>query len=315
MPRFSGWNTFMKLPSVGDESLGNRIGVFGVPYDGGTTYRSGARFGPQAIRNASATLYPYHRHHRLHLLEVADVVDGGDLPVVPTDIGTTLNLLQSQVVGLVGRGGRALFLGGDHSVTLGLLRGIRELWGTVACVHFDAHSDLWDTFWGGRYNHATTFRRAVEEGLVNPRRFVQVGIRGSLETREEAEFAKEFGITEIDAERWLEMGPERTAELIRDRVGDGPVYLSFDVDVVDPAFAPGTGTPEIGGPSSAFVLRTLRHLQGLCVVAIDVVEVCPPYDHAETTAQLAAVAAWEGLFLLAQSVRTEGRSPSERELG
>ncbi|CAB3393264.1 Guanidinopropionase [Kyrpidia spormannii] len=305
IPRFCSWNTFMKLPAGSPRRLGDCIGVFGVPFDGGTSYRAGARFGPQAVREASATLYPYHRHHHIHLLESAAVVDGGDLSVIPTDIEQTLRSIHGQVVKRVGPSGRSLFLGGDHSVTLGLLRGICELRGPLALVHFDAHSDLWDSFWGGRYNHATTFRRAVEEGLIDPNRSIQVGIRGSLEARQEAEFAKEFGIAEINAQQWLQTGPEKTAEAVRRRVGTGPVYLSFDIDVVDPAYAPGTGTPEVGGPSSAVAIETLRGLAGLNVAAMDVVEVSPPYDHADITALLAATVAWEGLFLLVQA-----RSPA-----
>lgn len=295
MPRFSGRPSFMKLPWWGTDMDGS-VAVIGVPFDGGTTFQSGARMGPWAIRQASWGLYPYSRAHRISLAD-ARLADAGDLRVVPMSVPDTLMLVEHQLRVFPG-GTRFLALGGDHSITLGLLRDVARRWGPVGLIHFDAHSDLWDELWGQRYNHATVFRRAWEEGLILPERTIQVGIRGSLDHPDEDGEADRLGILQVSTDTWLSQGTRATIDQIRNRVGRGPVYLSVDLDVVDPAYVPGTGTPEAGGPSSHMLLSVLRGLAGLSFVGADVVELAPPLDPTIVSGLVAATVAQEALFLL-----------------
>lgn len=294
MPRFAGQGTFMKLPPY-DPAEPSDLVVLGVPFDGGTTFMPGTRFGPQAIRQASSTLYPFHSGYHAHLTERISVSDGGDIFVDPINVSRTLDLV-GEALSIVPRTSKILLLGGDHTITLASLRALKSRYGRLSLVHLDAHADLWDELWGERYNHATVFRRAWEEGLFDPDTSIQVGCRGGFDYAHESETAKELSLVQIGTDEWFRRGSKEVAELISKTVGNNPVYLSFDIDVVDPAFAPGTGTPEIGGPSSWMIIDLLRHLR-LNLIGADVVEVLPFLDHSNITALLGATVAYEILFL------------------
>lgn len=293
MPRFAGEDTFMKLPRY---QLHQTVSVLiiGAPFDGGTTFRPGARMGPRAIRNASAGLYPYHRQRGLYLTEKHAVADAGDLFVVPWSVEKSLQSME-EALGALPYSTRILLLGGDHSVSLAPLRALGKKLGPIALIHLDSHTDLWDEFWGSRYNHATVFRRALEEGWVDPTHSIQIGLRGSLDEASEDQFGVELGIDQITTDQWMEMGGPWVVERMLARVSDKPVYVSCDIDVVDPAYAPGTGTPEAGGPTSYMVLSLLRALR--CrVVGADVVELAPDLDVTGNSALFAATVAHDLLF-------------------
>jgi guanidinopropionase len=303
MPRFAGIATFMKLPPYRPDQPA-AVAVAGVPFDGGTTLRAGARHGPQAIRQASAGLYPYHRGHDLFLTESHAVVDAGDLFVVPMSVERTLAAVCAELDAFP-KTTRMLLLGGDHSISLAGLRRAAARFGPLALVHLDAHTDLWDEFWGERYNHGTVMRRAVEEGLITAATSIQVGIRGSLDAREEDRFGEDLGIAHVTADEWWARGTAWVAERVAERIGTGPAYVSVDIDVVDPAFAPGTGTPEAGGPTSHMVLSLLRALSG-ALAGADVVEVSPPWDAGGLAALFGATVAHELLFLLVRRPLGDG---------
>ena len=296
MPRFAGRGTFMKLPFY-DPGHPSDIVILGVPFDGGTTFMPGTRAGPQAIRQASSTLYPFHSGYRFHLTERLSTSDGGDVFVDPINVGRTLDLI-GEALARVPRQSKVVLLGGDHTITLASLRALKKRYGELSLVHLDAHPDLWDELWGEKYNHATVFRRAFEERLFNPATSIQVGCRGGFDHAHEDEIARELALTQIRTEEWFLRRSTEVAGLISRTTRGNPVYLSFDVDVVDPAFAPGTGTPEVGGPSSQMVLELLRHLK-VNLVGADVVEVSPVLDHSNITALLGATVVYEILFLFA----------------
>lgn len=295
-PRFVGLPTFMRLPYA-ESASGSRVAVLGVPFDGGTTFRPGARFGPAALREASATLYAHHPGHRRDIFEHSAAVDVGDVAVAPANALQAVERTAQAVGAIADAGAFALVLGGDHSVTLGELRALREHHGPMALVQFDAHTDLWEGLWGERHSHATFHRRAIEEGLVDPAHSLIVGLRGSVDCARDARLHETFGVRAITSYDFLTAGADSTARAIRRRVGARACFISFDIDVVDPAFAPGTGTPEAGGPPSWQLLQTLRRLTGLRPVGADVVEVCPAYDTAGITALLGATVAYELLAL------------------
>lgn len=297
-PRFVGLPTFMRLPHA-ETAAGFRAAVLGVPYDGGTTFRPGARFGPAALREASATLYAYHPGHRRDVFQHLPAVDVGDVRVAPGNALQTIERTAQAVRAVAEDGAFALVLGGDHSVTLGELRALRERHGPLALVQFDAHTDLWDALWGERHSHATFHRRAIEEGLVDPAHSLIVGLRGSVDRAEDARLHEALGVHAITSRDFLLAGADSTARAIRRRVGPLPCFISFDIDVVDPAFAPGTGTPEVGGPPSWHLLEAIRGLAGIRPVGADVVEVCPAYDTGGITALLGATVAFELLALRA----------------
>jgi agmatinase len=309
-PRFTGLRTFMQLPAASDPA-GYGVAILGAPFDTGTTYRAGARFGPAALREASSLLYGYHPRHRLDLFRVLPGADLGDVAVVPGEVGESLSRIEAGVSRVLAAGAVPILLGGDHTVALAELRAHRSHWGQpVALIHLDSHSDLWDQFWGVRYNHGTPFRRAWEEGLFDPAASAQVGLRGSVTHLEDMTQGRDLGLMVVTCEEWFDAGIVATARRVAERVGDRPVVLSLDVDVVDPAFAPGTGTPEVGGPTSREVMAFLRALAGIRLVGADVVEVCPPYDHGEVTSLLGATLAWEeiGLAAVARSRVGAGRA-------
>ncbi len=303
VPRFAGAPTFARLPRL-DEVERWDVAVLGIPFDAGVTYRPGARFGPQAVRQGSRLLRPYHPPLDAEPFETQQVVDAGDLPVNPFSIETAVGEIEAGAAPFLAGGGRLVSIGGDHTIALPLLRAVTRQHGPVAVVHFDAHLDTWDTYFGAAITHGTPFRRASEEGLLAPHRSVHVGIRGPLFTPQDLSEDRNLGFQVIQTMDVAERGVAEVARDIRERVGETPLYISVDIDVIDPGLAPGTGTPEAGGLLSREVLSVLRGLAGLRIVAADVVEVAPPYDHAEVTAIAAAHVVYE---LLALFTKTEGR--------
>jgi agmatinase len=274
--------------------------VYGIPFDTATSYRTGARFGPEAIRSASALLRPYNPALDINVVESLSIVDYGDVPVSPGDTERTYGQVEEALATLVEAGVFPLALGGDHSVTLAELRVLARRHGPLALVQFDAHGDTWDEYFGQRFFHGTTFKRALEEGLIDPTASVQAGLRGSLYGADDLESARAAGFAVLPCEQLRTLGPGGCASLIAGRVGRRPVFLSFDIDVLDPAFAPGTGTPEVGGLSTAEALAFLRALRGIDLAGADVVEVSPSYDGpGQQTALAAANVAYELLSLRA----------------
>ena len=303
IPRFAGIRTFMREPHTRDLA-GVDAAVYGIPFDTATTYRPGTRFGPEAIRSASALLRPYNPALEVNVVETLSIVDYGDLPVSPGDTERTYGQIEEGLTPLVEAGVFPLALGGDHSITLAELRVLAREHGPLALVQLDAHGDTWDEYFGQRYFHGTTFKRAVEEKLIDPAASVQAGLRGSLFEDEDIESAREMGFAVIPCDQLRTLGPGGYASLVATRAAKRPVFVSFDVDVLDPAFAPGTGTTEVGGLSTAEALAFLRALRGIDVVGADVVEVSPPYDApGQQTALAGANVAYELLSLRALNQR------------
>ena len=304
-PRFAGIRTFMRLPHVTDLAGVDAVAV-GIPFDTATSFRPGARFGPEAIRSASVLLRPYHPALGIDVLEASSVVDYGDLPVAPGDTDGTYRRIEDGLAPLVDAGVFPLVLGGDHSITLPELRALARRHGPMALVHLDSHTDTWDEYFGQRHFHGTTFKRAAEEGLIEAGASVQAGMRGSVFGASDLDDARELGFTVVPSEELRALGPEGYARRVRERVGERPVFLSFDIDFLDPAFAPGTGTPEVAGFSTAEALALLRALAGIRLVGCDVVEVAPPYDSpGQPTALAAANVALDLLALHAISLRAK----------
>ncbi|CAN5803042.1 agmatinase [soil metagenome] len=298
-PRYTGIRTFARCPHVTDLD-GVDTAVVGIPFDTATSYRPGARFGPEAIRSASILLRPYHPPHDLQVFGRQSVVDYGDLAITPGNAARTLEQIDAGLRPLVSAGVTPLVLGGDHSIVLGELRAHAARHGPLALVLLDAHADTWDEYYGERYFHGSPFRRAVEEGLLLPERSLLAGMRGPLYGPEDLDDAREMGFRILPGDELRATSAADYAALVRERVGEAPTYLSFDIDVIDPGFAPGTGTPEVAGLSPHEALGFLRALRGMAFVGFDVVEVSPPYDSAgQTTALLAANVAWELLALKA----------------
>jgi agmatinase len=298
VPRFAGPATFARLPRL-DEVPRADVAVVGVPFDSGVSYRPGARFGPGHIRAASKLLRPYHPGLDVEPFATQQVVDAGDVAVNPFDIGEALAAIQQASDDLRAGGTRLVTLGGDHTVALPLLRSLHRDHGPIAVLHFDAHLDTWDTYFGAPYTHGTPFRRAREEGLLDPAHCLHVGIRGPLYSREDLSSDEVLGFQVIGADDFQTDGLAAVVERIRARIDGAPVYVSVDIDVLDPAHAPGTGTPEAGGLTSRELLACLRSLVGVDLVGADVVEVAPAYDHAEITGIAAAHVAYELISVLA----------------
>jgi agmatinase len=297
-PRFSGPRTFMRLPHVTDLDDVD-VAVIGVPADGAQVFRSGARFGPEAIRSASVMLRNYNPILDVDVCERLSIVDYGDVPTVPGSTADSLPRSSAGIEAVARAGVVTMCLGGDHTVLLAELRALAAVHGPLALVQLDAHHDLWDEYFGQKLFHGSVVRRAADEGLVEPSRSIQAGLRGSLGAKEEARFPEELGFEALPYEELAALGPAGFSKRVRARVGDSACFLSFDVDFVDPAFAPGTGTPEVGGPSSREALAYVRSLAGLDFRGFDCVEVSPPYDPAGVTAFLAANTCFEMLSLLA----------------
>ena len=303
-PRYTGVRTFARCPYV-TEPDGVDVAVVGVPFDTATSRRPGARYGPEAIRSASIGLRPYHPPLDVEVFGNLSVVDWGDLDVVPGNAERTAERIAAGLEPLARAGIVPIVLGGDHSVVLGELRAHAAAHGPVALVLLDAHADTWDDYYGERYFHGTPFRRAVEEGLLLPERSLLAGMRGPLYSRSDLSEARSLGFEVVPDGDLRAMEPAEYGRRVRNRVGDAPVYLSFDIDVLDPAFAPGTGTPEVAGLDAREALALVRALAGMPFVGFDVVEVSPPYDGpGETTALLAASIAYEFLALTAIAKRS-----------
>ena len=297
-PRFTGPATFARLPCV--RTLEDvDVAIVGVPFDTGVTYRVGGRFGPNAVRAASVMLRPFNPNLGISPFEVLSCVDYGDVAIVPGYTERSYAAIEAAVAPIVEAAVVPLLVGGDHACTLPHLRATRSR-GPVAVIDFDSHTDAWDSYFGEKYNHGTWMRRAIEEGLVDVGRSIEVGLRGSLYGAEDwTGLRSELGLEYLTTEQVLTMGPAAVAGAIRERVGDRPAFISFDIDVVDPAFAPGTGTPEPGGLSAHDALSIVRGLTGIDFVGFDVVEVIPAYDPAAVTATLAANLAYEMVSLVA----------------
>ncbi|RVU23737.1 agmatinase [Streptomyces antnestii] len=309
VPRFAGLGTFARIPSI--EAVPDYdVAVLGVPFDGGTSYRPGARFGPMGIRQASRHLRPrFHVELDTAPLETVQVVDAGDVPCTPYSIDDAMGQIEGFAREVVGRRDRRIVtLGGDHTVALPMLRAARDKHGPIALIHFDAHLDTWDTYFKAPVTHGTVFRRAFEEGLLAEDKSIHVGIRGPIYDRLDLTDDASFGFRVIRAGDLDVLGIDGAVDVVRRRVGDAPVYLSIDIDVLDPAFAPGTGTPEMGGFTSRELLHLLRRLDGLNLIGGDVVETAPAYDHAEITCVAAATVAFDLITLMSKTdVRTPDR--------
>jgi guanidinobutyrase / D-arginase len=305
-PRFAGPVTYARLPRL-DEVGRAGVGVVGIPFDSGTTYRPGARFGPAAVREGSRLLRPYHPGLGVEPFAVQQVADAGDIACTPFDIAKALREIEEGALQLLRSCDHIVAIGGDHTIALPLLRAVKERFGPVAVIHFDAHLDTWEGHFGTRYNHGTPFRRASEEGLLRLDRCIHVGTRGSIFAAKDLADDTVLGFQVVDGEEIETIGVAGVLEKIVRRVGDAPAYISIDIDVLDPAHAPGTGTPEAGGMSSRELLLILRRLVDIDTVGADVVEVAPAYDHAEITAIAAANVAYELISLFgAKSSRNTG---------
>ncbi len=295
-PRFSGLSTFMRLPHIVDAKRLD-VALIGVPFDGGTSYRPGARFGPRHIRAQSAMIRPYNPVRDLLPFELVRVADFGDLPVNPLSMNDTFKRITRGLGPILEAGTVPLCVGGDHSILLPILRAMHAKHGPVGLIQFDAHSDTWDQYWGMKYSHGTPIRRAIEEGLLAERHILQIGLRGQLYDSHDLDFAREHKIAMITAEEFHERGLALVRKKLKAFINH-KVYFSLDIDVVDPAFAPGTGTPQVGGFSSVQILDLVRSLAGLDFVGCDIVEVSPQYDSAEITSLLAANLLFEQLCLI-----------------
>jgi agmatinase len=278
--------------------------VIGIPFDTATSFRSGARFGPEAIRSASALLRPYHPALDVDVFGTLSLVDGGDIEITPGNALRTTEQIDAALRPVLSAGIVPLVLGGDHSIVLGELRAQAAVHGPVALVLLDAHADTWDQYYGERYFHGTPFRRALEEGLLDPARSTLAGMRGPLYEAADLQVPREMGFELITGDELVSMSAHEYGERVRARLGSGPVYLSFDIDVLDPASAPGTGTPEVAGLQPREALAFLRALAGISFTGFDVVEVAPPYDSpGQVTALNSAAVAYDLLALLAVSRR------------
>jgi agmatinase len=303
VPRYAGLTTFARLPRLEDVDDYD-VAVVGIPWDAGVTYRPGARFGPSAIRQASRLLRPYNPALDAQPFHDAQVVDAGDVAANPFDITRAIDETREGLAALITPAGRpVLSLGGDHTMALPALQAMHSVHGPLALVHFDAHLDTWNTYFDAPYTHGTPFRRASEQGLVVKGSSAHVGIRGSLYDRQDLLDDEELGFTIVHCRDIDRIGVDGIVERVVERVGDHPVYVSIDIDVLDPAFAPATGTPEAGGMTSRELLGVLRAMRELRLVGADIVEVSPAYDHAEVTAVAAANIAYELVTIMSEQVR------------
>jgi agmatinase len=297
IPRFAGVRTFMRLPHVTDLA-GVDVAAVGIPFDTATSFRTGARFGPEAIRSASSLLRPYHPAFRIDVVSALSMIDYGDLPVAPGDTLETYRRVEESLAPVAEAGVLPLVMGGDHSITLAELRVLARAHGPLALVQLDAHADTWEAYFGQKYFHGTTFKRASEEGLIDPHASVQAGMRGPVYGAEDLDVSRSLGFRLIPADELRALGPDGYAAAVRERVGDRLAFLSFDVDFLDPAYAPGTGTPEVAGFTTHEAVSFVRSLRGIRLAGCDVVEVAPPYDASgQPTALAAANVMWELLAL------------------
>jgi len=304
IPRFAGITTFMRMPHERDlDDVDADIAFVGVPYDDGTTNRPGARFGPRAIRESSTLLSPYNPVTETNLQEFT-IVDNGDASVVPGYTVDTFERAEDHLSHIVDNGILPAIAGGDHGITLPALRAVADEHGPLSLVQFDAHSDLWTQYFGKEYNHGTTFHHAIEEGLIDPETSIRIGDRGGIHSVEDVEMLEDSGIAYYDINEFAERGVGEMGEIIRERV-DGATYTTIDIDAVDAAFAPGTGTPMPGGMTSREILRLTRQLAGIDIKGFDLVEVSPPYDtRSMTTSILAANIIYEMISTILLTAET-----------
>ena len=303
-PRFAGIKTFMRLPHL-KTTEGVDIAIVGVPFDTGASYRVGARFGPEAIRSVSALLRHYNEVLDVSIFDHCSAVDYGDLPVNPGYIEDSYKMIEDGIEPILEGDVIPILLGGDHSVTLPELRAMAKKHGPVAVIHFDSHSDTGDKRFGRKFTHGTPFRRAIEEELIMVDHSIQVGMRGSIYSRDSLNDARKLGFDLITTVEVQKQDIDTLIKRIHDRVGDAKAFVSFDIDFVDPAYAPGTGTPEVGGFTSSEALRVVRGLKGLNLIGFDLVEVLPQYDPAQITALLASNIVYEFMSLIALQKKLE----------
>lgn len=307
LPRFSGVPTFMRLPHV---ELDNPkisdvdIGIIGVPWDGGTTNRPGPRHGPRQLRDLSTMIRTRHPVSKIIPYNVANCADIGDVAINPAGLDDSMERVTTFYNKVIDKGIRPLTAGGDHMISLPILRALAKD-GPLGMIHFDAHTDLFDEYFGGfKYTHGTPFRRAIEEGLLDPKRVIQIGIRGTQYDGEDIEWGREKGVTIIEIEEFFDRGIKDIMNQARDVVGADPIYVSYDIDFVDPSYAPGTGTPEIGGPNTFQAQQVVRHLEGLNIVGADLVEVSPPFDPSGGTAWVGVSLMFELLCVMTTAPKT-----------
>lgn len=297
-PRFCNSGNFMRMERV-TSAEGLDFAIYGVPFDTACSYRSGARFGPQGIRNISVMMKTNNPIQEVNILDYLKGADMGDVNINPGYIHPTYASIEEFATHILDAGAIPIALGGDHSITLAELRAVAKKHGPVSLIHFDSHADINDEVFGEKYNHGTPFRRAIEEGLIDPYKSIQIGMRGSLYDAGEFKLAASLGLRTIPSHEVRELGIPAVIEEIKSRVGDNKAFLTFDIDFFDPAFAPATGTPEVGGFTSLEGLTFIRALKDINFVGFDVVEVSPPYDCAEITSLLAANVVFEFLSVLA----------------
>lgn len=303
VPRYAGFTTFARLPRL-DQVEHVDVGILGVPFDSGVSFRPGARFGPSAIREASRLLQGYNQHQKIAPFDVQQVADLGDVTANPFNIEEALAAIEAEALRHMNNGTKLVTLGGDHTIALPMLRAAKAVHGPVALLHFDAHLDTWDTYFGAPYTHGTPFLRAHEEGLLLADRLCHIGVRAPLHYASDLDRDAEIGFGIISSEDVGREGPEKIIETLLERIGDAPLYISVDIDVLDPSHAPGTGTPEAGGLTSRELIGIVRGLRNLNIVGADIVEVAPAYDWAQITANAAAHLAYEFISIFGvQSAR------------
>lgn len=302
-PRFEGIRTFMRLPHITDLQDVDFL-IAGVPFDTGGTFRVGARFGPSGIRENSMLLRPYNPAQDIEIFDYCSGIDFGDLPIVPGYLAESHKMIKNNADVIFQSQSTPVFIGGDHSISLPLLRAAKEQFGPLALVHFDAHSDLWHGYFNKKDTHGTPFRRAIEEKLIDPSLSCQIGLRGPLYDKNDSTMSEDEGLLAITGPELHQIGIDRAIKLVKERVGNGPAYLTFDIDFLDPAYAPGTGTPEAGGFTGYESIRFIRGLKNIDFVGFDLVEVMPGYDPTQMTCLLAANIIYEFISLIALQKKT-----------
>lgn len=305
-PRFTGPRTFMRLEQIRTTDNVDFV-VVGVPFDTAASNRTGQRYGPQHVRDFSVLLRPYNPELDINIFDYCSGVDYGDIDIVPGNIHKTYENIESELLKILDKDITPVMIGGDHSITLGHLRAFAKKYGPVSLIHFDSHGDTWDDYFGEKYMHGTPFRRAVEEGLIDTEHSIQIGMRGPLYSPKDIEDARELGFEVITMSEVRKIGYEKVMERIHHRVKDKKAFVSYDIDFLDPAYAPGTGTPEVGGPTSHEGLECVRGLSGLDIVGFDLVEVLPAYDSGEITAVAASAIIFEMISIIALKKRNGKR--------
>ena len=307
IPRFADIATFMRLPHISIDSAKEiDIGFIGIPWDSGTTNRPGARHGPRQVREMSALMRRYHPVLDISPYELANCVDLGDSTVNPVNLNEALIAIETYYDKVVNKKIIPLSCGGDHLTTLPVLRALAKRHGPMGFIQFDAHTDTWDSYFGdNKFTHGTPFRRAIEEGLIDPNRYVQIGIRGGLYDKDDYSWQQKQGVTMYNIDDCFDMGLDCVLKQAKEIVGNQSAYVTFDIDCLDPVFAPGTGTPEIGGFNSYQVQKMIRSLRGMNIIGADMVEVSPPFDSSGGTALIGATVLFELLCIVSESLQKQ----------